>query len=193
MAGKLGKSLVVVMALGMFVVVLDNTIMNVSISALVEDLNTTVSGVQAAIALNALMMAAFVLMGGKLADIMGMKKTFITGVIFYICGSLLGSVSNNLAVFILGWCAIQGFGAAFMLPNINTIIRANITGAERVKSYATMGGINAPAMAVRPLIGGFLTTFFLLALGVSTRSICFDWRTLDEQSHPEGYPRENAT
>lgn len=112
----MGKKLIVAMALGTFVVVLDNTIMNVSISALVEDLNTTVSGVQAAIALNALMMAAFVLMGGKLADVMGMKKTFLTGVVIYIIGSLLGSMSNNLAVFILGWCAIQGFGAALMLP-----------------------------------------------------------------------------
>jgi MFS family permease len=74
MALKVGKNLVLVMALGTFVVVLDNTIMNVSISALVTDLQTTVSGVQAAIALNALMMAAFVLMGGKLADILGMKK-----------------------------------------------------------------------------------------------------------------------
>jgi MFS family permease len=148
------------MALGTFVVVLDNTIMNVSISALVADLQTTVSGVQAAIALNALMMAAFVLMGGKLADIMGMKKTFLTGALFYIVGSLLASVSNNLAIFILGWCAIQGFGAAMMLPNVNTIIRAYVTGTARVKAYGLMGGINAMAMAVGPIIGGFLTTYF---------------------------------
>ena len=148
------------MALGTFVVVLDNTIMNVSISALVADLQTTVSGVQAAIALNALMMAAFVLMGGKLADILGMKKTFLTGALFYIVGSLLASVSNNLAIFILGWCAIQGFGAAMMLPNVNTIIRAYITGSARVRAYGLMGGINAMAMAVGPIIGGFLTTYF---------------------------------
>src|SRR3954471_18611458 len=107
-----GKALVAVMAMGTFVVVLDNTIMNVSISALVEDLNTTVSGVQSAIALNALMMAAFVLFGGKLADIVGMKKTFMAGVFLYIAGSLAASFSGNLAVFILGWCLIQGFGAA---------------------------------------------------------------------------------
>ena len=160
MALQVGKSLVVVMALGTFVVVLDNTIMNVSISALVTDLQTTVSGVQAAIALNALMMAAFVLMGGKLADIIGMKKTFLTGALFYIVGSLLASVSNNLTIFILGWCAIQGFGAALMLPNVNTIIRAYITGMERVRAYGMMGGINAMAMAVGPIIGGFLTTYF---------------------------------
>jgi MFS family permease len=160
MALQVGKSLVMVMALGTFVVVLDNTIMNVSISALVADLQTTVSGVQAAIALNALMMAAFVLMGGKLADIIGMKKTFLTGAIFYIAGSLLASVSNNLTTFILGWCAIQGFGAAMMLPNVNTIIRAYVTGTARVRAYGLMGGINAMAMAVGPIIGGFLTTYF---------------------------------
>ena len=160
MAFKLGKSLVSIMALGTFVVVIDNTIMNVSISALVEDLNTTVSGVQAAISLNALMMAAFVLMGGKLADILGMKKTFITGAIIYVIGSLLASMSNNLLVFILGWCAIQGFGAALMLPNVNTIIRANVMGPARAQAYGLMAGINALGMAVGPLLGGFLTTYF---------------------------------
>jgi MFS family permease len=155
------KVLIRVMALGTFVVVLDNTIMNVSISALVKDLGTTVSGVQAAIALNALMMAAFVLMGGKLADIFGMKKTFLLGAIIYISGSLLASFSNDLPLFILGWCAIQGVGAALMLPNVTTIVRANIpAGPARASAYGMLAGINALAMAAGPLIGGFLTTYF---------------------------------
>jgi MFS family permease len=148
------------MALGTFVVVLDNTIMNVSISSLVPDLHTTVSGVQAAISLNALMMAAFVLMGGKLADILGMKRTFLLGATLYVCGSLLASFSNNLAIFILGWCAIQGLGAAMMLPNVNTIIRANVTGRSRTQAYGLMAGVNALGTAVGPLVGGFLTTYF---------------------------------
>src|SRR6266576_380790 len=131
------------MALGTFVVVMDNTIMNVSIQALVADLHTTVSGVQGAIALNALMMAAFVLFGGKLADIVGMKRTFMAGVFLYIAGSLAASFSNNLAVFILGWCLIQGFGAALMLPNVQTIIRAVLSGGQRAKAYGTMAGVNA--------------------------------------------------
>ncbi len=158
---KVSKTLIRVMAMGTFVVVIDNTIMNVSISALVADLGTTVSGVQAAIALNALMMAAFVLMGGKMADIIGMKRTFVLGAIIYVCGSLLASFSNNLPVFILGWCAIQGFGAAMMLPNVTTIIRANTTaGKARAAAYGLMAGINALGMAVGPLIGGFLTTYY---------------------------------
>lgn len=160
MAKQVSKTLVWVMALGTFVVVLDNTIMNVSITALVDDLSTTVSGVQAAISLNALMMAAFVLMGGKLADIIGMRRTFLMGAVLYVCGSLLASFSNSLAVFILGWCAIQGFGAAMMLPNVNTIIRANVHGKSRTQAYGLMAGINALATAVGPLIGGFLTTYF---------------------------------
>lgn len=150
----------VVMALATFVVVVDNTIMNVSINALVEDLNTTVSGVQAAISLNALTMAAFVLMGGKLADILGIKKTFLRGSIFYICGSLLASFANNLAVFILGWCVIQGFGAALMLPNVQTAIRSYLSGEARAKSYGIMGGVNSLGIAVGPILGGFLTTFY---------------------------------
>jgi MFS family permease len=159
MKSQNGKALVAVMALGTFVVVIDNTIMNVSISALVKDLDTTVSGVQAAISLNALMMAAFVLMGGKLADIIGMKRTFFTGAVIYVCGSLLASFSNSLPLFILGWCAIQGFGAAMMLPNVNTIIRANVAGSGRAQAYGVMAGMNALGTAVGPIIGGFLTTY----------------------------------
>lgn len=160
MKNEAGKMLIGVMALGTFVVVLDNTIMNVSISALVDDLNTTVSGIQAAISLNALMMAAFVLMGGKMADITGMKRTFLLGALFYISGSLLASFSNNIWIFILGWCAIQGFGAAMMLPNVNTIIRANVKGSARAQAYGTVAGINALGTAVGPIIGGFLTTYY---------------------------------
>src|SRR3954453_13243892 len=94
----------IVMALATFVVVIDNTIMNVSINALVRDLNTPISGVQAAISLNALTMAAFVLMGGELANIVGIKRTFLFVRVTYIIGTVIASLSTNLAVFMLGWC-----------------------------------------------------------------------------------------
>lgn len=157
---KSAQLFVLTMALGTFVVVLDNTIMNVSITALVKDLNTTVSGVQTAVALNALMMAAFVLLGGKLGDIMGLKKTFITGSILYIIGSSIASLSNNLGVFILGWCLIQGVGAALMMPNVQSLIRTNVQGDERAKAYGMLGGVNALGTAIGPIVGGFLTAYF---------------------------------
>lgn len=148
----------VVMALATFVVVIDNTIMNVSINALVRDLNTTVSGVQAAISLNALIMAAFVLMGGKLADIVGIKRTFLCGSITYVVGTVIASLSTSLPVFMLGWCAVQGLGAALMLPNVQTAIREYLSGEARARSYGIMGGVNALGVAVGPILGGFLTT-----------------------------------
>src|SRR6186713_575776 len=91
----------VVMALATFVVVVDNTIMNVSISALVTDLNTTISGVQAAISLNALVMAAFVMMGVKVEDVVVIMKSFQLGGLIYIIGTVIASTSNNRAVFML--------------------------------------------------------------------------------------------
>src|SRR5215203_664515 len=150
----------IVMALATFVVVIDNTIMNVSINALVKDLNTTISGVQAAISLNALTMAAFVLMGGQLADILGIKKTFLIGSLTYIAGTVIASLSTNRATCMLGWCAVQGVGAALMLPNVQTAIREYLSGEARAKSYGIMGGVNALGVAVGPILGGFLTTFF---------------------------------
>ena len=82
----------VTLSLAMFIIVIDTTIMNVSISALVEDLNTTVSGVQAAISIYALVMAAFILIGGKLADMLGPNRVFVTGLIFYSIGNCVNPV-----------------------------------------------------------------------------------------------------
>ena len=150
---------VIILALGTFVVVLDTTFMNVSITALVQDLNTTVDKIQGATALNALLMAVFVLMGGKMGAVLGMKRSFLLGVLLTIGGSLVASVANNLGVFVLGWCLIQGLGAAFMMPNIQSLVRTNVGGEARAKSYGTLGGVNALGAAVGPIIGGFLTAY----------------------------------
>ena len=140
--------------------IMHNTIMNVSLQALVDDLRTTVSSVQSATSLNAMMMmATFVLFGGTFADVLGMKRTFMTGVVVYIVGSLPASVNNNLPVFILGWCVIHGFSAALMQPNVQTIIRAVLSGEARSRAYGTMAGVNALGAIADPLIGGFLTTY----------------------------------
>ena len=85
----------ITVSLAMFIIVIDTTIMNVSISALVEDLNTTVSGIQAAISIYALVMAAFILIGGKLADIVGKKRIFVLGLIIYGLGTTIASFSER--------------------------------------------------------------------------------------------------
>ena len=142
-----------------FIIVVDTTIMNVSIPALVEDLNTNVSGVQSAIAIYALVMASVILVGAKLADIIGMKKTFYLGVIIFGMGTSLAAVSTSLTMLIIGWSVLEGIGSALMIPNTQTILRSSYQGKDRVLGYAVLGSMFAIAAAAGPLIGGYLTTF----------------------------------
>ena len=143
----------------MFIIVIDTTIMNVSISALVEDLNTTVGGVQAAISIYALVMASFILIGGKLADIIGKKRTFVAGLVTFGIGTTIASFSQSLAMLIVGWSIIEGLGSALMMPNIQTLLRDEYEGEERAFSYGIIGAVGAVGAAVGPIVGGFLTTY----------------------------------
>ena len=117
-----------------FIIVIDTTIMNVSISQLVIDLNTTVGGVQSAISIYALVMASFILIGGKLADIIGKKRTFLIGVAIFGVGTTIASFSQSLGVLIFGWSLLEGLGSALMLPNIQTLLRDAYDGEDRAVS-----------------------------------------------------------
>lgn len=149
----------IVLAMSTFIIVIDTTIMNVSISALIVDLDTTVSGIQGAISIYALVMASFILIGGKLGDIVGKKKTFLIGTALFGIGTLTASISPNLGVLILGWSVVEGLGSALMLPNIQTLLRDEYEGKDRVFAYSIISAIGAVAAAVGPIIGGYLTTF----------------------------------
>ncbi|MGD2078290.1 MAG: MFS transporter, partial [Chloroflexota bacterium] len=150
----------ITLSLAMFVIVIDTTIMNVSISALVEDLNTTVSGVQAAISVYALVMAAFILIGGKLADLVGKKRIFVIGLIIYGTGTTIASFSESLALLIFGWSFLEGLGGALMIPNIQTILRSEYEGQDLAFAYGMIGAVGAVGAAVGPIVGGFFTTYF---------------------------------
>ena len=131
------------MSLSMFIIVIDTTIMNVSIAALVEDLDTTVQGIQAAISLYALVMAAFMLPAGKLSDIIGKKRTFYIGVVLFGIGTFTASISQNLTMLIIGWSVIEGLGSALMLPTLQNILRGAYEGKERALGYAVLGAVAA--------------------------------------------------
>ena len=87
----------------MFVLVIDTTIMNFSISTLIVDFNTNVATVQAAITLYSLVMASFMITGGKVGDIIGRKKAFRVGLIIYGTGSFLTAISPTMVVLFIGW------------------------------------------------------------------------------------------
>ncbi len=149
-----------ILAAAQFVMVLDSSVMNVAISQIVEDLNTTIAGVQTAITLYTLVMAAFMLLGAKLGDILGRNRAFAIGLAIYGVGSLATALSPNLAVLLLGWSGVEGFGAVLVVPAIASLTAANYEGKDRALAYALLGGIAAIAVAAGPLIGGWVTTEF---------------------------------
>jgi EmrB/QacA subfamily drug resistance transporter len=142
----------------MFIYVIDTTIMNVSISALVEDLDTTVGAVQTAITLYTLTMAAFMLTGGKLGDIWGSKRAFRIGLVIYGIGTVITALAPSIGFIVLGWSVLEGLGSALIVPAINTLVRANFTGTKRASAYGTLFGVAAAGAAFGPLVGGWLTT-----------------------------------
>ncbi len=146
-------------ALAMFIIVIDTTIMNVSISVLVVDLNTTVTGVQAAISIYALVMAAFILIGARLSDIIGTKRTFIIGLVIYSVGTTLASFSTSLPWLIVSWSVLEGLGAALMLPTMQVLLRKQYDGANLAFSYGVISAVGAVGAAVGPIVGGYFTTF----------------------------------
>jgi len=146
------------MSLVSFVIVLDTSMINVAIPAIVKELKTTVPGVQAAISYYALVMAAFMLAGGKFADVYGMKRLFVIGSIIYGVGAITAALAPSLGVLIIGWSVVEGFGAALLLQITLIAVTLDYKGAERATAFAVIGGVQASAAAIGPIYGGFMTT-----------------------------------
>jgi EmrB/QacA subfamily drug resistance transporter len=143
-----------------FVMVLDSSVMNVSISQIVADLHTTIQGVQGAITAYTLVMAAFMLVGAKLGDMYGRDRIFAIGLAVYALGSLTTALSPNLTVLLFGWSFVEGIGAVMVIPAIAALIAANYEGKQRALAYGVIGGVAGAAIAAGPLIGGWVTTEF---------------------------------
>jgi EmrB/QacA subfamily drug resistance transporter len=164
-AGEANPRLAILLAAAMFVLVVDTSFMNVSISAVVRDLHTTASGVQSAIALEALVSAAFILINSKLGDLMGRKRAYVIGLLAYAVGALAMTVTRNLTTVIVFWAIIGGLGASLLLPAMQSLIHGNFTGEAQKKAYALVGASAAIAAAVGPLLGGFVTTYLSWRVG----------------------------
>ena len=157
--------LAILLAMAMFVLVVDTSIMNVSISAVVKDLDTTVSGVQSTIALEALVSAAFILINSKVGDLIGRKRAYTIGLLAYAVGAIAMTLAQSLTPVIIFWAIFGGLGAALLLPAMQSLIHGNFDGKSRAKVYALVGAAAAIAAAVGPLIGGFITTYLSWRVG----------------------------
>jgi EmrB/QacA subfamily drug resistance transporter len=155
----------VLLAMAMFVLVVDTSLMNVSISAVIGDLDTTASAVQAAIALEALVSAAFILINSKVGDLIGRRKAYIIGLCAYAVGALAMTLAQSVTAVIIFWAVIGGLGASLLLPAMQSLIHGNFAGAAQKQAYALVGAAAAIAAAVGPLLGGFVTTFLSWRVG----------------------------
>jgi MFS family permease len=151
--------------MAMFVLVVDTSLMNVSISAVVHDLDAEASGVQSAIATEALVSAAFILVGSKIGDLIGRKRAYVLGLTGYALGALSMTLAQSLVPIFIFWAIIGGLGAALLLPAMQSLIHGNFSGAMQRKAYALVGAAAAIAAAVGPLLGGFVTTFLSWRVG----------------------------
>jgi EmrB/QacA subfamily drug resistance transporter len=148
----------VALATAQFLMVLDQSVMNVSISALVTDFHTTVTTIQAVITLYCLVMAMLILTGAKIGDIIGRRRAFVIGLIIYACGSALTAASQSVAILALGWSVLEGIGAALVLPALAALIAGNFEGSRRKVAYAIIGGVAGAGIAIGPILGGWATT-----------------------------------
>jgi MFS family permease len=147
------------LASGQFLMTLDSSVMNVSIAQVAEDIGTTVTGIQTAITLYALVMATLMITGGKIGTIIGRKRAFAIGCVIYGAGSLTTSLAPNLAVLLFGWSLLEGIGAALIMPAIVGLVASNFPPEGRPRAYGIVASAGAIAVAAGPLIGGLVTTY----------------------------------
>src|ERR1700761_7321487 len=154
-----GASLILLtLCTGQFLMMLDSSVMNVSMATVADDLGTSITGIQTAITLYTLVMAAFMVTGGKIGQILGRSRAFAIGCVIYGAGSLTTALAPNLAVLLIGWSGLEGLGAALILPSIVALVASNFGTDERPRASGLVAAAAAVAVAVGPIVGGFCPT-----------------------------------
>jgi MFS family permease len=153
------RAMILPLALAQFIASYAATNMNVAISAIAKDLGTTVAGVQTAITLFTLTMAALMIPGSKLTDIWGRKRCFILGLIIYGAGGLLAALSVGLGLLIVGYSLAEGVGSALMIPPIYILVTVAFPDVKsRARYFGVVSGAGGLGAAAGPLIGGLVTS-----------------------------------
>jgi len=149
----------VIVVLTQFIIVIDSTMMNVSISALVKDLNTDITTIQGIIAGYTLIMASLLLLGARMGDVFGRRRAFVVALIIYTVGTTIAALSTTAGMLFFGWSFLEGVGAAVMLPATLAIINMEYKGKDKALAYGAWGAMAAAGAAFGPILGGFFTTF----------------------------------
>jgi MFS family permease len=119
-----------VLGLALTIIILDTTILNVTLRTIIVDLHTDIQSIQWVITAYALMLAAFTITGGRLGDLFGRKKMFVLGAIIFAVGSFMTSIARTVGFMILGEAIIEGMGAALMIPATASLLRSTYRGRD---------------------------------------------------------------
>jgi MFS family permease len=158
-AGAAARAMILPLALAQFIASYAATNMNVAISAIAKDLGTTVAGVQTAITLFTLTMAALMIPGSKLTDIWGRKRCFVLGLFVYAAGGLLAALAQGLPLLIVGYSLLEGVGSALMIPPIYILVTVAFPDVKsRARYFGVVSGAGGLGAAAGPLIGGLVTS-----------------------------------
>jgi MFS family permease len=158
-AGARARAMILPLALAQFIASYAATNMNVAISAIAKDLGTTVAGVQTAITLFTLTMAALMIPGSKLTDIWGRKRCFVLGLLVYAVGGLLAALAQGLPLLLVGYSLLEGVGSALMIPPIYILVTVAFPDVKsRARYFGVVSGAGGLGAAAGPLIGGLVTS-----------------------------------
>ncbi len=158
-AGTAARRMLAPLALTQFVASFAGSNMNVAISSIAKDLGTDVHGVQTAITLFLLTMAALMIPGSKLTDRWGRKRCLLAGLTVYATGAIIAAVAGGLGLLIVGYSAFEGVGSALMIPPIYILATLYYTDVpSRARAFGVISGMGGIGAAAGPLIGGLITT-----------------------------------
>ncbi len=198
-AGAAARAMILPLALAQFIASYAATNMNVAISAIAKDLGTTVAGVQTAITLFTLTMAALMIPGSKLTDIWGRKRCFVLGLAIYAVGGLLAALSMGLPLLIIGYSLLEGVGSALMIPPIYILVTVTFPDVKsRAKYFGVISGAGGLGAAAGPLIGGLVTSAISWRASFVLQVLVVAWiiwlaRKITDSAPEEPRPRFDLT
>ena len=183
-------SILGVLSLALLIIVLDTTLLNVSLTAIIRDLHTDLQGIQWVITGYSLTLAALTVTGGRLGDLFGRRRMFSLGAIIFAVGSLITSLSTTVPMMIAGEAVIEGIGAALMMPATTSLLVSNFKGRDRAIGFGIWGAVASAGAAIGPVVGGYLSTNYSWRLGFRINVVVAAILLLGAMIIPESQDRQ---